>query len=117
LECLDREKAEVFFTKILKIPRVKSFTVSEHLSERIFGIARVVEVDVYDKAGVRFEIFFPPSCGKIGYGHVCVEVDDKEEFMERCKRHGVEPLMLKEEGKDLLFVRDFSGNLYEIKEK
>ena len=51
-----------------------------------------------------------------GYEHICIEVDNKKEFIDRCKKYGIEPLVIKKEGKDLLFVRDFSNNLYEIKE-
>lgn len=116
LQCLNKEEAEIFFTKILGIPKVKNFTLSEGLSESIFGINKRVEVEVYDNGKTRFEVFIGQSNRTPGYEHICIEVEDKKEFNDRCKKYGREPLIVKKEGKDLLFVRDFSNNLYEIKE-
>jgi len=61
-------------------------------------------------------VFISKSNRTPGYEHICIEVEDKKEFIDRCKKYGIEPLVIKKEGKDLLFVRDFSNNLYEIKE-
>ncbi len=116
LQCLNKEETEIFFTKILGIPKVKNFTISEGLSESIFGINKRVEVEVYDNGKTRFEVFIGQSNRTPGYEHICIEVEDKKGFIDRCKKYGREPLIVKKEGKDLLFVRDFSNNLYEIKE-
>ena len=116
LQCLNKEEAGIFFTKILGSPLVKNFTISEGLSESIFGINKRVEVEVYDNGKTRFEVFIGQSNRAPGYEHICIEVEDKKGFIDRCKKYGREPLIVKKEGKDLLFVRDFSNNLYEIKE-
>jgi catechol 2,3-dioxygenase-like lactoylglutathione lyase family enzyme len=117
LQCLDKEKAEIFFTKVLEIPRTKNFTVSENLSKNIFGINSSVEINVYDNGKTRFEVFISQNRRKPGYEHTCIEVENKKEFMARCKKYSIEPLIVKKEGKDLLFVRDFSDNLFEVKQK
>ena len=116
LQCLNKEKTEIFFTKILGIPKVKNFTISEDLSESIFGINDSIEIEVYESGKAKFEVFIGKSNRTPGYEHICIEVEDKKEFIDRCKKYGREPFIVKKEGKDLLFVRDFSNNLYEIKE-
>lgn len=116
LQCFDKEKAEIFFNKILGFSKLKSFTLSEELSESIFGIRRSVEIDVYDNGVTRFEVFIDQA-SKSRYEHTCIEVINKKEFMARCKKYGLEPLIVKKGDKDLLFVKDFSNNLYEVKEK
>lgn len=116
LQCPNSEKAEIFFTKILRIPKVKNFTISEGLSESIFGINNSVEIEVYDNGMTRFEVFIIRGASKPCYEHICIDVENKKEFIDRCKNYGIEPLAVKRDGKDLLFVRDFSDNLYEIKE-
>jgi len=116
LECSDREKAKTFFTTILGIPLTKTFTVSATLSEAIFGIKEHVDVDVYDNEQTRFEVFITKTAKPSGYEHICTEIDDKQTFINRCKTHGIEPMIIQKDGKDLLFVKDFSGNLFEIKE-
>lgn len=117
LQCLERKKAEIFFTKVLQIPKIRTFEVSEELSEAIFGIKNSVEIDVYDNGKTKFEVFITKKMKDFFYEHVCLEVDNKKEFIKRCKKYGIEPLLVRKEGKDLLFIRDFSDNLYEVKEK
>ena len=117
LHCNDKEKAETFFTEVLELPIKKKFTVSRELSEAIFGIDESVDVEVYDNNETIFEIFITQTEEKRGYGHVCIEIDNKKEFIDRCKQYGIKPMFITKGGKNLLFVRDFSGNLFEIKEK
>ncbi|MCK4416198.1 MAG: VOC family protein [Thermoplasmatales archaeon] len=116
VQCSNKEKADIFFTKILGVPKVKNFTISEGLSESIFGINSSVEIEVYDNGKTRFEVFIGQNNRMPSYEHICIEIEGKKEFIDRCKKYGIEPLIVKREGKDLLFIRDFSNNLYEIKE-
>ena len=117
LQCSERKKAEIFFTKVLQIPKIRTFEVSEELSKAIFGIKNSVAIDVYDNGKTKFEVFITEKMKDSCYEHVCIEVDNKEEFIDCCKKYGIEPLLVRKEGKDLLFVRDFSDNLYEVKER
>ena len=117
LQGLNKEEAVVFFTKILKIPMVKNFSVSKELSSKIFGIDESVEVYVFDNGDARFEVFIKNKKNKSEFEHVCIDVEDKNEFVNNCRSYGLKPFFVKKNEKDLLFVRDFSNNLYEIKEK
>jgi len=116
LNCRNKEKAEVFFTKIFDIPKIKTFTLASTLSKSIFGLNQRVEVDVYDNGTTRFEIFSGGNKNS-SYEHTCIEVNDKKELISRCKKYNLKPVIIKKDGKDLLFLKDFSDNLYEIKEK
>ena len=115
LQYSDKEKALIFFTKVLKIPMVKNFIISKELSTKIFGINDSVEVNVFDNSKARFEIFIKNKTYKCEFEHICIEIEDKKEFIADCKKYGLKPFLVKKNEKDLLFVRDFSDNLYEIK--
>jgi len=117
LKCNDEEGAKTFFTDVLGLSLTKKFGISEGLSEAIFGIKENVEILVYDNGETRFEAFISQVGEKHGYEHICIEVDDKSEFISRCRKYEIEPMTIKRNGKDLLFVRDYSGNLFEVKEK
>ena len=117
LQCNDKQKVGIFFTKILGLPIKKKFTLSREVSEDIFNIDESVDVEVYDKNETRFEIFITQTKGEHGYEHVCIEIDNKKEFIDRCKKYELNPKIITKGGKNLLFVKDFSGNLFEIKEK
>ena len=95
LQCLERKKAEIFFTKVLQIPKIRTFEVSEELSKAIFGIKNSVAIDVYDNGKTKFEVFITKKMKDSCYEHVCIEVDNKEEFIDRCKKYGIEPLLVR----------------------
>lgn len=117
LQYKSKEDAETFFNKILGIPIQRTFTISHELGKSIFGIEEEVGVEVFGNDDVVFEIFIGDATKKFSYEHICLEVPDKEEFISRCKNYGIEPKIVRKGNKDLLFIRDFSGYLYEIKEK
>ena len=115
LQYKDRNKAEVFFTKVLEIPLKKTYPVSKELSKTIFGIDEELLVDVYDNEKICFEVFITKKQTKYTYEHTCIEIKDQDGFIKRCKKYGIEPIFAKKELKTLLFIRDFADNLYEIK--
>jgi len=117
LQYSDEDKSEIFFTKILGIPLKKKFTISAELAKEIFGIGESVKILVYQNQNTGFEVFITKLAKQANYEHSCIEIKNKKEFMDRCTKHGLEVKIIKKDGKDLLFVKDFSGNLFEIKEK
>lgn len=117
LQFSDRKQAEIFFTKILGIELNKTFTLSKELSNDIFGIKKEVTVDVYGNNKACFEVFITKIKIEHRYEHTCVEIDNKEEFIKKCRNYKIKPIFVKKGIKTLLFIKDFSGNLFEIKEK
>lgn len=117
LQFNDETQAEIFFTKILGLSLKKTFTLPPELSNEIFGIKEEVEAVVYGNDHTRFEIFITKKQSKPIYEHVCIEINNKEEFVERCKKFNIETKFVKKDLKTLLFIKDYAGNLYEVKEK
>jgi len=117
VECGDKEKAKIFFTEILGLPVKKEFVISNDLSKSIFGIDSACEIINFDDGNTCFEVFITRRPHSKNYDHVCIEVDDKEEFISRCKTNGIEPMIIPRGEKSLIFLKDFSDNLYEIKVK
>ena len=115
LQYNNRKQAEIFFSKILGIPLTKTFTISKELSDKIFKIREETIVDVYSNEKAYFEIFITKTQINHGYEHIGIEINDKEEFLKRCKNNNIEPIFVEKGEKILLFVRDFAGNLFEIK--
>lgn len=111
----EKEKAETFFTKIFNLQKLKEFSLSIELSQKVFGIEKQVEIAVYGNEKTAFEVFFTEKI-PVGYAHVCVSVPSIEELRKKCEQFQVRFFTAEKEGRELYFVRDFSGNLYEIKE-
>ena len=113
----NRKQAKTFFLKILDLQFSKTFNLSKELSNEIFNIKKEVTVDVYRNQDSYFEVFITNIKKNPGYEHTCIEINDKEKFIRRCKEYEIKPIYVKKGDKTLLFIRDYSGNLFEIKEK
>ena len=110
----NRKDAEIFFKKILGLKLTKSFTLSEKLTEELFGVKEEIKVDLYSNESSYFEIFYSKNKNMNYYDHTCIKVSYKEDFIKKCKDNKIEPIFIKKGEKTLLFVRDFAGNLFEI---
>jgi catechol 2,3-dioxygenase-like lactoylglutathione lyase family enzyme len=115
VECSDQQSADRFFTSILGMLKSKTTIISKELSTAIFGVNKSSPIEIYDNGKTRFEVFIKKTRREPAYDHICIEVDNKNDFIERCTQHGLVPFFVEKEGRQLLFVRDFSDNLYEIK--
>ena len=95
----------------------KTFTLNKELSKNIFGINEEVIVDVYSNKDCYFEIFITKRKTKYNYEHISIEVSNLDEFIKKCKKYNIEPIFIKKDEKTLIFIKDYAGNLFEIKEK
>jgi len=117
LEYQDKKNADIFFIDILGLKNIKNFSVSADLSYDIFGIKKELEAFVYGNESVNFEIFITDKTNNTkSYYHVCIGVDDKKEFIRKCEKNNLKPFFVKKGDRKILFVKDFSNNLYEIKD-
>ena len=110
-----KKESDLFFEEILEIPKVKEFDLSKDLSEKIFGLSEEVKVCVYDNTKVRLEVFITNKIKNLSFDHICINVSSKEELIEKCKKFGLEIRLVDKGEKTLLFIKDFSENIYEIK--
>lgn len=117
LQYPDKLQVETFFGKVLGLPKQKEFTLPAELSQAIFGLDESVEVVAYGDDNFKFEIFITGSPKAFNYEHIGWVVANKTEFIELCKKNGIEPIIAIKGEKELLFIRDFAGYLYEIKEE
>jgi len=112
-----RREAEAFFTQVLGLPLVRSFVVSSELGLRIFGLSGEAEVLVFDNGQVKIEVFVTSHQASLGYVHLGLEVEDVSQVFDRCRKHSFECFAVPRGEKQLFFVRDSAGNLYELSEK
>ncbi|HDM67245.1 MAG TPA: VOC family protein [Thermoplasmatales archaeon] len=113
----DRERAIVFFTKLLGYKLVKTSRLPVHLSREIFDIEDEPEVLFFtNEEDTSFEVFITKHGVTQDFSHVCLVVPDLELFCRRCRDLGLRPFFVEKNGKQLVFVRDEDGNLFEIKQ-
>ena len=111
------EHADHFYRDLLGLEKAVPWTLSPDLSRAIFGTEAELTIINYTGDGMHFEIFIdaghPVSTG--GIAHTCVEVASHRNFLDTCRKLGVTVNQVPKGDRVLIFVRDFDGNLFEIK--
>ena len=111
-----QDDIETFYKGVLGLEEVRRFQVDPDLSERLFGIRRQVSVAVLSRDDFRVELFLSDERQHGVYNHIGIAVPDPQAAMKKAEMHGFEVTCIERESKnDLLFIRDHSGNTFEIK--
>ena len=116
--CSSKENADQFYEGILGLRKIKSFSLKKDLAEQIFDTARECQIILYGNEDFAIEVFImSQKVGEtISFEHLCLEVEDKEELLLRCKSKGLAVKRIPKGDSLLTFIGDYDGNLFEIKE-
>lgn len=110
------EEIAGFYTDILGMSIMRSFYLSEELSSLIFNLPAPVEVFLLQKEDVVFEIFLANVQFMAGFAHVCISVENRDKVWQKAKIKNYDLLRIEREKSDLVFLKDRTGNIFEIKE-
>ena len=117
IECSSDKRVEAFYKEILGMKKIKDFIVQRSTSQRVFHIDKEFRAMVYSRDNVTMEIFINENrvIADEQIPHLCLEVEDREELIVKCEKNHLEVIKIPKENGYLLFIRDFDGNLFEIK--
>jgi len=112
-------EAERFYGEFLGLRRTRQYTVPPELSEQLFSIRQEIRVMVFEGEGVRIEVFIHPGLHppSTEIRHIALHLDDVEAFFKRAEDFSVEHIIGRTKDKTVHFIRDYSGNLIEIKQR
>jgi len=117
LECSSEEAADKFYETLLGLRKMPSKIIPSALSKKIFNLDIEYKVTIYMDDNIQFEIFVSNQKRhehrKVE--HVCLEVDELESFLKKCKALEVKILQIPRGESYLTFISDYDGNLFEIK--
>ena len=113
------EQAGKFYGEFLELEKTREYTVTSGLAEQLFSLNRDIKAVVYEKDSIRFEIFIDPDSipATSEIRHTALFVDDLSAFLERAGQFKVEHIIGKIPEKTVHFIKDYSGNMIEIKQK
>jgi len=117
LACRSEETADRFYEKLLGLKKSERKTVPAALAEPLFGLSCDLEVLNYAGEGAHFEVFIherEPSVA-VSPAHICLEVEDLEVFLERCRAMEVPVIRAPRGDRWIIFIQDFDGNMFELK--
>jgi len=117
LTCSSEEKSDKFYQGLLGLEKSEPKTIESTLSKSIFNLDSELVIINYLNEDIHFEIFIADSSSNRTrqIEHLCLEVGDLNDFLYKCKTLGVEVAQIPKGDKTLIFIKDFDGNLFEIK--
>ncbi len=105
-----------FYQDILGFQTMRVFELESQLSWKIFGIPDDVAIAVLSKDELTLEIFISNKPIKPGFGHICLNVKNRETIIRKAKAMGYNVVSIDRGSYDLIFIKDKNGNLFELKD-
>jgi catechol 2,3-dioxygenase-like lactoylglutathione lyase family enzyme len=112
----DHQEIADFYQEILGLTHVGSHALKKDLAREIFGIEQDTTVDYLEKEGFVLELFLMPAGFKTCYNHLCFSVPDREVMVEKAMQAAYECIRIIRKNSDMIFLKDKSGNIFEIKQ-
>ena len=111
---------DLFYGQLLGLERTEPKTLARETAQALFGVETDLTMVYYQDENSQFEVFVHPDLkcfnGVRGnVSHDCIEVEDKDGFVEECDKSGCQVLQVSKGDKVLTFVKDLDGNLFEVK--
>lgn len=119
LTCSSEENSDRFYKDLLGLEKLEPKILPSSLSRTIFNIDNELRMINYTGKAVHFEIFIAKDSKRSAnpIAHVAIEIDDQEAFLKKCAEVDVNVSQIPRGDRTLIFIRDFDGNLFEIKHK
>ena len=111
------ENADRFYGSVLGLKKAKSSTLSRDLAKEIFDTDLECQYILFKNESLAIEVFITTlSPAKIApFAHICIEVEARDEFLEKCRSKGLEVNSIPKGESHIVFIKDYDGNLFEIK--
>ena len=112
------EKADRFYMEVLGLKKVNEKIIPATLSNQLFKVNSELKIVNYADDDVHFEIFISDTqrMQTDRIDHVCLAADNLEAFLETCRKMEVNIVRIPKGDAIITFIKDYDGNLFEIKE-
>ncbi len=114
------EQADRFYGDFLGLDKTKEALLPKELSEQLFDYSSDIKMMIFETDGMKIEIFICPECKSQtlpDFGHIGLILDDLPLLINKASEAGVEHIVGTTADKTVHFIKDFHGNLIEIKQK
>ena len=112
------KQALQFYQDFLGLEKAREILLPPELSEQLFSLSQEIKVLVFEKPGIKIEVFISDfQHANPNFTHFGIMLDNFSEVTEKAQRSCVDLIIGKHKDKTVYFLRDFSGNLIEIKQK
>lgn len=106
-----------FYRDFLGMKQVRDFILDKNMAQKIFGINNHIPVFLMKKGELVFEIFINKKNPNLVINHICFSVNNRGDLIKNAQGKGYQTIIIEREQYDLVFIKDKSGNIFEIKER
>jgi catechol 2,3-dioxygenase-like lactoylglutathione lyase family enzyme len=118
LQVNDQKDVPDFYQDILGFQHEYAFSLDHETAKTIFDVDADVDVEIVKNEDLKLELFLRSAAASaMPYPHVCLNLDQAthDEIIEKCRQKGYEVIKVARKHGLLYFVKDHSGNLFELK--
>jgi catechol 2,3-dioxygenase-like lactoylglutathione lyase family enzyme len=117
LVCRSEQNADRFYAEFLGLKKSEKKRIPPAVTQPLFQIAEGLEALNYLGDEIHLEVFIHDSDGEeIGpIAHVCLDVEDRDALLARARAMDLPVLRVPRGDAEIIFIRDYDGNLFEIK--
>ena len=111
------KNAYVFYRDILGFEFLYEFHATKRVVEDIFVLNEPMNIIVFGNEGTKIEVFINDirSLAQHPINHICFDVENVEDVMEKVEKMNLPRRIIKRNEHNIIFIKDFDGNLFEIK--
>ena len=111
------KNAYVFYRDILGFEYLYEFHATKRVVEDIFELNEPMNVVVFGNEETKIEVFINDikSLSQHPINHICFDVENVEDVMEKVEKMNLPRRIIKRNEHNIIFIKDFDGNLFEIK--
>lgn len=113
----NKEEVRLFYEQVLGFSLIRKFELNAKLASQIFDSNKNVQVFQMEGHGMTLELFIDERTKQNNYNHWCLSFSNREEFIKKAQAQKAKVIRIPRETHDLIFVKDQSGNIFEIKEE
>ena len=115
LTVTDSKELNNFYEDILGFKSVRTFELNEDLAQKIFGISKKLTVHHLQREDLILEIFLSPVLVNHQYSHICLALINRDAVYQLAVDKGYDCISIERDVSNMIFVKDKSGNLFELK--
>jgi catechol 2,3-dioxygenase-like lactoylglutathione lyase family enzyme len=116
LTIADSKELSNFYCDVLGFKTIKKFELNQDLASELFNIPEIASVCVMQRDDLVLEIFIYSEINEYKYNHVCLLMKNREEAYARAVAGEYKCIRIKRRVGDIIFIKDKSDNIFEIKE-
>ncbi|MBN2127312.1 MAG: hypothetical protein JW703_02870 [Candidatus Diapherotrites archaeon] len=117
IQCSSKEKAKEFFEEVLELKKIDSFKLYADLSKTIFNSGKEIDVEKYGNEKIMIEVFYSEKKCINKFEHYCFTCSNREKIALKAKEKGFKVKEFETKNKKWIFLEDFDGNLFELKDE